>query len=291
MSEKLKTILAILIILIILPYIITYAIQGSALFQVGQEDRTGEEKEEEPSELLVGILAGQISMDAPEEAIKAQAVLVRTEYYRRKELGLESEQSLSVEELGKLWGNGRLQTNYEIASAAVKETEGEILTFEGKPVISAYHKVSSGATRAAEHLNGEETPYLSCVSCGTDITSPDYLSVRFFEPEEFLKALSLSEDIEFDQTEFSIDADEAGYVRTVTIGGQTFSGDELREALALPSPCFYIKAVDDKIRVVTKGRGHGIGMSQYAACEQAKSGAKHEEILTYFFTGTKLEKK
>ena len=86
MSEKFKTILAILIILIVLPYIITYAIQGNALFQIGEADKTtdssDEESDREPTELLIGILAGQISMDAPVEAIKAQAVLVRTEYWR-----------------------------------------------------------------------------------------------------------------------------------------------------------------------------------------------------------------
>ena len=67
MTEKIKTILAILIILIILPYIITYAVQGNALFQIGQGGReedsdSGQEMKDgaEPTELLVGILSGQI---------------------------------------------------------------------------------------------------------------------------------------------------------------------------------------------------------------------------------------
>ena len=47
MSEKFKTILAILIILIVLPYIITYAIQGNALFQIGEADKTTDSSDEE----------------------------------------------------------------------------------------------------------------------------------------------------------------------------------------------------------------------------------------------------
>lgn len=298
MSEKIKTILAILIILIILPYIITYAIQGNVLFQIGQgvgeEDSDSDQEMKEggePTELLVGILSGQISMDAPKEAVKAQAVLVRTEYYRRMELGLEAEQSLSMEELSELWGSGRLQTNYEIASTAVKETAGEVLTCEGELIQNVYHKVSAGATREMKELNGEKTPYLTSVSCGMDITSPDYLAVRFFSHEEFQKALGISENTDFKETEILIEKDKNGYVKTVTVGEDTVSGDELREALELPSPCFYIKEVEGKIRIVTKGKGHGMGLSQYAACEQAKSGAGYEEILTCFFAGTKLEKK
>lgn len=295
MSERIKTILAILIILIILPYIITYAIQGNALFQIGE--KTGEDGSApsddagEETELMIGTLAGQISMDAPFEALKAQAVLVRTEYYRRKELGLEAEPSLSMEELERLWGSARLQENYEIAGKAVRETAGEVLTYEDRLVVSAYHKVSAGATRTMECLNGEETPYLVSASCGTDITSPDYLAVRFFEPEELISALKLPETIDLSKIKFSTDADENGYVQTVAIGEKTFGGDELRETLGLASPCFYMKYVEGSIRVVTKGKGHGIGLSQYAACEQAKGGADYEEILTCFFAGTKLEKK
>ena len=277
----------------ILPYIITYAIQGNALFEIGQgvgEKGVDElEKNDDPTELLIGTLASQISMDAPIEAIKAQAVLVRTEYYRRKEKGMEAESSLSMDELGKLWGSSRLQTNYEIAGTAIKETAGEVLTYEDELIQSAYHKVSAGETRTMEQLNGEETPYLISVSCGTDITSPDYLAVRFFEHEEFKKALDLSENIDFDEEEITLEADETGYVKTVTIGEETFNGDELRDALELPSPCFYIKEVEGKIRIVTKGKGHGIGLSQYGACEQAERGADYKEILNYFFAGTKLE--
>ena len=44
------------------------------------------------------------------------------------------------------------------------------------------------------------------------------------------------------------------------------------------------------MRVVVKGKGHGIGMSQYAAGKQADEGKKYEDILKYFFPGTKLEK-
>lgn len=289
MSEKIKTILSILIILVVLPYIITYALQGNVLFEAGQDKSQESAEQEEQTEILVGILAGQIAMDAPTEAIRAQAVLVRTEYMRRQAAGEEQEKSLSMDEMASLWGSQNLQTSYEIARAAVTDTAGEILTYEGTPIFTAFHKVSAGSTRAANELNGEETPYLASAVCGMDITSPDYLTVRFFSKKEFAEALGLPEDMDAEIKDLNVAADDAGYVRTVKFKSRSFTGDEVREMLELPSPCFYIKEVEGQIRVVVKGKGHGIGMSQYAACKQAENGENHEEILNYFFPGTTLE--
>lgn len=287
MSEKIKTILAILIILLILPYIITYALQGDQLFEIGADEAQEKNKKEEPTEILAGILAGQIEMDAPIEAIRAQAVLVRTEYVRREAAGETQERSLSMEEMASLWGSRNLQSYYEIAREAVTETAGEVLTYEGEPIFTAYHKVSAGATRAAQELNGEKTPYLSSVTCGKDITSPDYLSVRFFSKSEFFQALGLPSDT--DLSDLTPEVDEAGYIKTIKLEKKCFTGDVIRSLLELPSPCFYIKEVENKVRVVVKGKGHGIGMSQYAACKQAQEGAEHKDILRYFFPGTELE--
>lgn len=288
MYEKIKTILAILIILVILPYMITYALQGNRLFEMESDKSQESITYEEETEILTGILAGQISMDAPTEAIRAQAVLVRTECMRREEAGEEQERSLSMEEMASLWGSQDLQKSYEIAKAAVTDTAGEVLTYQGTPIYTAYHKVSAGSTRSVAQMNGEKTPYLASVICGTDITSPDYLTVRFFTKKEFAEVLDLPEDVEFE--ELSVDADNAGYVRTIEIAEKRFTGDELRNLLELPSPCFFIKEVEGKMRVVVKGQGHGIGMSQYAACEQAKKGANYKTILNYFFPETALEK-
>lgn len=288
MSEKMKTVISILIILVILPYIITYALQGNRLFGIGEDEQEENILQEEQTETLTGILAGQIAMDAPTEAIRAQAVLVRTEYMRREMMGEDQEQSLTMEELASLWGSQNLQTNYEIARAAVKDTTGEVLTYKGTPIFTAFHKVSAGSTRAADHLKGEETPYLTSVVCGMDITSPDYLTVRFFTKQEFSNILGLPADA--DCADLTVDRDDAGYVKAVVFADKSLTGDEVRNLLELPSPFFYIKEVEGKIRIVVKGKGHGIGLSQYAACEQAKQGADYEEILNYFFPETILEK-
>lgn len=299
MSEKLKMMLSMFLILLLLPYIITYAMQGTALFTLdavdvrdaAQENHVQSpqtvSKQAEPTELLTGILAGQIRMDAPREAIRAQAVLVRTEYMRRQQTGEKQEQPLSVDELTRRWGSQKVKEFYGIAQGAVLDTAGEILTYEGQPIQAAYHKVSAGSTRAVAAINEEATPYLQSVSCGMDITSEDYLYVRFFSAAEVQVNLALEEMPDF--SALSLKADCAGYVETVQLGAAEVSGDTFRELFGLASPCFYLKEVDGKLRAVGKGKGHGIGMSQYAAEKQAESGASYSEILAYFFPGTVLQ--
>ncbi len=292
MAEKLKTGVAVFLIIIILPYIITYALQGRQLFDITAAEEPGETGElvqaQEPIEVLAGILAGQIRMDLPEAVLRAQAVLVRTEYVRREQAGEQQEQSRSFDELTALWGSGHVREYYEIAKAAVTDTAGEVLTYGGKPIQTAYHQVSAGATRAVQELNGEATPYLQSAACGMDITSPDYLTVRFFPYEDLMQALDIAH--EDDLKTITQTADDTGYVSSVQIGEKEYTGDVFRRLLDLPSPCFYIKDVEGQIRIVVKGKGHGIGMSQYAAEKQAQDGASYQDILSYFFPDTTLEK-
>ena len=88
---------------------------------------------------------------------------------------------------------------------------------------------------------------------------------------------------------FNIEArDGSGYVIQAKLGEAVMSGESLRECLGLNSSCFYIKEVEGQIRIVTRGLGHGLGLSQYAANEMAKEGKDYQEILSYFYKNTDL---
>lgn len=82
--------------------------------------------------------------------------------------------------------------------------------------------------------------------------------------------------------------DEAGYVTEMKVGEKVISGEEFRNVMELNSSCFYMKEVEGKIRIVTKGLGHGLGMSQYGANEMALEGADYTEILSYYFKNIEI---
>lgn len=296
MSEKIKTILALLIIIVLLPVVLTFFMQSGKIQlpnfmdQLIKDPQEGE-AEEEATEVLTGILAGQISMDFEPEVLKAQAVLVRTGYERDKAAGKETAYSLSLNEMEQMWGSEKLKSNYERCRRAVVETKGETLTYQDQYILPCYTRVSAGRTREADSLGGEETPYLKSVLCDSDIRSEDYLAVSFYSFDEFRKKMGLLEDVTEEKIEkIQVKTDPAGYALEVKVGESVISGDEMRERFNLNSSCFFIRRVDDQMRIVTKGLGHGYGMSQYAANVMALSEKNYKEILAFFFPGTVLTK-
>lgn len=199
-----------------------------------------------------------------------------------------------MRQLEELWGSDHLREYYEKAKKAVEATAGEVLLYEGELIQPAYHRVSAGMTRNTASLSGEPTPYLQSVSCGSDMLSPDYLSVRYFSTKEIKNALQINDTDESISAEdflktISVTSDEAGYTISIQKDDTVISGDEFRAALELPSTCFYMKAVGNKIRVVNKGLGHGIGLSQYHAMQLAGENKKYNEILEYFYAGCCLQ--
>ena len=246
---------------------------------------------------LTGILAKQIPLDYQDEAIKAQAVIARTSLT----LALETEgqklpDSMAREEMLKLWGQEGFEKNFQRLEEAAKATKGEILLYGGKPIQPAFYAVSAGKTRSAkEALQREDEPYLAGADSEMDIPSPDFLKVVFLEQKEFAdKIKELCPEISEENILESVTVpkrDSADYAVQVNIGEKTVTGEEFRNCLNLNSACFYLKEVEGKVRIVTKGLGHGLGLSQYGANELAKEGKTYREILQYYYKDSSIEKR
>ena len=82
--------------------------------------------------------------------------------------------------------------------------------------------------------------------------------------------------------------DAAGYVQQVMLGEYVCTGEAFREAMGWKSACFTITQMGENVRIVTRGLGHGYGLSQNEARAMAQEGTSYEEILQYFFPGTTL---
>lgn len=53
--------------------------------------------------------------------------------------------------------------------------------------------------------------------------------------------------------------------------------------MGLPSSNFSIQKTGSKVRFLCRGKGHGLGFSQYGGNELAKDGSLWEEILEEYF--------
>lgn len=283
MCMKLKfyteQVLTVLLVVILLPCAITLLLNSrmSRIYQAIQDEtkyisiESGDKTEEiSLEEYVLEVTASELPADTQLEAIKAQMVLVRTNAYRQLQNdGIRPKERMSLAEI-------ELMRNGDAFRKAQKETKGEILTWQGKPILASYHPVSAGQTREArEVFRSEDYPYLTGKACPGDKDAPQYR--QSIQIDESWRNMEIEEK------------DSAGYVLRLKLNDTEMSGEEFRIKLGLPSSNFRVEKNGDGVFVITRGIGHGLGMSQYTAQQLAKNGTGYREILAYFFDQTKLE--
>lgn len=282
--QKVKKAAAVFTIIVLLPYVVTIFMNGKTMesSQNGQNayvkvKKEGKQTETALKDYCIGMLAREISAECEEETLKAQAVIVRTTVY--KEIEEKGEKCVlegrfwTREDMKRQWGNGKFQKYYEKVKKAWEETDGQVVMYSGELAMLPFHQLSNGKTRIGkEVLGGDEYPYLQMKECPKDVEADNQMESRLIK----LKSAEI------------ISQDSAGYVTGVKVGEEECSGESFRDTYGLLSSCFELQEFEGKIRVTTKGVGHGLGMSQNTANEMAKEGKKHEEILQYFFEGTEI---
>lgn len=228
------------------------------------------------------------------EALKAQAVLLRTELWR---LFILNGDSVVIQDDVTMYNKAETiameeETLYE---KAVRETDGIFLAYDGQPVKAAFFPVSSGLTRNAREVwENSEYPYLISVECSQDIQADNYQSQTSVSKEEYCRlvrelfeAEGMVQDM-WNAPEFTYDS--AGYVIEADFYGNTCSGETFRNKFGLNSACFQMQWMDESVVFHVKGVGHGFGMSQYGANRKAVSGENFDQILEYYFFNTELAK-
>ena len=248
--------------------------------------------ENQPEEMtldayLTGVLMGEMPASFELEALKAQAVAARTYTLRRMESGgvLSDDPSVcqayipiskAQEKLGEDWEAllSKLQT-------AVRETDQQVLTYEGNLIAATYFSSSGGKTESAQAVWGSEIPYLVSVESPGEEESAE--STETVPMEDFLSALEITSP-----SVSSVTYTQGGGVDAMVIDGKTFSGTELRRLLGLRSTCFSMAVTEDAVIFQVLGYGHRVGLSQYGAQAMAREGKDYEEILTWYYTGVTL---
>lgn len=306
MNRKFQKITIAAVFLFLVPYIITVFMNGShmkkdtnsSLKQV--KVQSGNSWKKVPlEEYFIGILAKEIDVAYEEEALKAQAILTRTNIYREISENKETifpGEYMTYREMEKAWGKQEAQEIRKRLQKVMEETDEKIVMYEGKPTLAPFHRLSNGSTRDGTEVFGNDSyPYLRKKDCPKDVESKlelQTLTLTYEEVKEYCRPFLLAVDKKESERKFTAEdfeitkVDSSGYVIKIRIGGNIYSGEKFREALDLPSGCFMLQDQEGSLKITTKGVGHGVGMSQYTANEMAKEGKNCEEILSYFFEGT-----
>lgn len=253
------------------------------------------------ADFLRGAVLCEMSPAAPKEALKAQAVAAATLFSRRKQESAGRSYDFTSDSARRLvymtdsdaaryFGADWPEIQAAVDALCV-EVLGQRVLWEGAPAETRYCAISAGCTRAFEEVSGGAAlPYLCGVACPFDQLWDGYLSEPSFTPEEIraaFPAVSFSDDPAAWFSEF--DVSKSRYVRTVSLCGETFSGDEIREALGLRSAAFSVEFDGERFAFTVRGWGCGVGMSQAGAIYLAELGADYRDILAFFYPGTSVE--
>ena len=227
------------------------------------------------------------------EALKAKAVLLRTQVW---EMYLaDGDVVLQDDTFFYHVGNNYNQEEEALYEAAVCETDGICLSYDGKPVKAAYFPVSNGRTRnAAEVVQNGSYPYLVSVECRQDILAKNFQSRVSFSKEEYCRLVKQGFPIDIENEEIwkrlELTYDSTEYVIEAAVNGLSCNGEIFRDMFGLSSSCFYAEWDDESVTFFVRGVGHGLGMSQYGANERAISGETFDEILENYFFQAELVK-
>lgn len=180
---------------------------------------------------------------------------------------------------------------FSVFLSAAKGTAGKVLKSDEMWKELPYHRLSSGRTRDGKEVLGEEYSYIPSVDTSLDIKNKNYVKGVYFSKDKLNEILVKKyPGFSGECKEIQIEkADSCGYVLEIKIGNQTFPGEEVAAVLGLPSSCFTVQILDENIRFLCRGIGHGIGMSQYYAHTMAENGYTYQEILLLFFPKMQLK--
>lgn len=244
-------------------------------------------------EYLIGLTAVQIPDGYPKEAVKAQAILARTALYREMDGADSIEESaldmdyLEPEQIESKFEAAGMPEYYQTICGAVRESVGQTAIWDGDYIEPLFHAVSAGRTREGD----EAHPYLASVAAKEDEGAGGYLTRQGMTREELKKRLeeglnALGEHPDLENLEEErileeiqiVKRDSAGYVETVQIGAETYSGDAVRYALGVPSPAFPSRKTGTKSAVLLMGAGMVTGCRSTGRDSWRRMGAARKKF-------------
>ena len=242
----------------------------------------------ELEEYIIGVVAGEMPALFSEEALKAQAIASRTYLINH----LQSNNSISnttddqvyltKEEMKEKWG-GNYDKYYNRIKEAVTTTKGLIMYYNNEPIKAYYFSTSNGYTASSISVFNEQRDYLTSVESPFDQDNSNTIEIS---KQDFCNKL----DISCNQISITnIIKDNSNRVSKITINNKEFKGTQVRKLLSLRSTDFTFNIKETTIEIITKGYGHGVGMSQYGANNMAKIGYTYEEILKYYYQDIKID--
>jgi stage II sporulation protein D len=265
---------------------------------------------------LLGVVSAEMGRRSSSEhaALRAQAVVSRTYAFRNLRRWRSQGFDLYATVSDQAYGGIGAETPE--GRAAVSETRGRVLTYNGAPIEAFYYSTCGGRTADGyEVFRGASRPYLRS---GADATpqgtaycsiSPRYhwreecaVLARYL-PNPGGKSLNLDrladvrvthrtgsgrvDQLMVSTGESELRVDGQSNIRQVL---RTPGGDLLRSTAFT----LVVSGAGNSVSHLVaegSGAGHGVGLCQWGAVGRARAGQGHEQILAAYYPGTRLERR
>jgi stage II sporulation protein D len=233
----------------------------------------------------------------PLEMLKAQAIVARTyaAYHRQLNAGKLSHvvaSTMHQQYLGRVPADSPART-------AVKETEGQVLLWQGRLFPAFYHTDSGGHTEDPRAVfAASNMPALKPVRVEFPSGSP-WQRWRLDMPLSELGAalvragISIGRIVSLEVLERSASLRVSQIAIRGLTGSVVLRGNDLRRLVGydtLKSTLFAVAVVDQVARFAGRGYGHGVGLDQWSAKAMAELGYDAPRIVAYYYPGAVLSR-
>ena len=242
-----------------------------------------------------GVLPMEVSVEWNAESLKAQAVVSRTFALYEITVSRKKNRPFDVYDDTRSQVYNGMDSESKFTSIAADATFGEVVRFQGKVIQAFFHSASGGMTESSKDAFGDYYPYL------VPVLSP-YGGVFKDNQWEITVPLSrLQKDLKIAGAIVNVQVRErtsSKRIKTVTVtdssGRKTdFTASVFRNTVGntlMKSTRANIRLTNDALQISGMGYGHGVGMGQWDAQGMALQGYRYQDILGYFYPGTKVEK-
>ena len=242
---------------------------------------------------VAAVLAGEAGTFQSPEALKAMAVAARTYAVRMRgrhaSEGFDFCTTTHCQRVELAGITAKIQ-------AAVDDTAGELLWYQGKPAFTPYTQDCGGRTEDASaiwpdlaepYLKSREDPYCSRRGSHAWQFSADPSRIVQALRDSALRTPAPLQNISI------ATRTPSGRASTLLLNGATrISADSFRFAIGrelgwntLRSDRYEIRAAGGRIAFQGSGSGHGVGLCQLGAEQMGSEGRSYREILAFYYPG------
>jgi len=243
---------------------------------------------------VAGVVSGEVSHKWPLEALKAQAVAARTYVLYKKVTSQRQPFDVFASVQDQVYHGHAVRS--ESVLQAIAATQGQVVTYERRPIYAAYSSTAAGPTEDALYVWALDLPYLKGVDCPFDNQAPRYewrTSFTFEYLEQQLRKEGYPVGTVATLTPYTFTpSGRVDRVRLLHSQGEIIlRGQDLRRIVGYSkvfSTNFSIESLGAEVVVVGNGAGHAVGMCQWGMREMAELGYDYQSILRHYYPGTTL---